>query len=104
MHRTYDGTTSPTRITWYSDRSRNSQPWRSFRGRNVLDVWDAWLDDYRNPTLAEALKGYQIVERFGQGLEIARRALEANGNPPLEFLFQPPTAPEWVHVTVRKRR
>ena len=61
------------------------------------------ITDYRNPTLAEALKGYGFVERFGQGLEIVRQTLAANGNPEVEFQFEPPEAPTWVHAVVRKR-
>jgi hypothetical protein len=61
------------------------------------------VDPNRNPTLAEALKGYRFVEQFGQGMEIVRRTLIANGHPPAEFQFEPPNAPNWVLAIVRKR-
>ena len=41
--------------------------------------------DYRNPNLAEALRVLGFVQRFGFGIPTARRELERNGNPPLEF-------------------
>jgi len=103
MHRTYDGTAAPARVTWYSDRVEILSPGGPFGAVTPSTFGLPGFTDYRNPTLAEALKGYGFVERFGQGLEIARRAMAANGNPPLEFLFPPAEAPAWVHVTVRKR-
>ena len=102
MHRTYDGTASPCRVTWYIDRVEILSPGGPFGAVTPQTFGLPGFTDYRNPTLSEALKGYGFVERFGQGLEIARAALTANGNPPLEFQFQPVEAPAWVHVTVRK--
>jgi ATP-dependent DNA helicase RecG len=56
------------------------------------------VTDYRNPTLASALKSYGFVERFGVGIAIARARLEKNGNPPPEFTV------EDAHVLVTVRR
>ena len=103
MHRNYEGTTSPVRVTLYSDRVEILNPGGTYGTVTPETFGFPGITDYRNPTLAEALKGYGFVERFGQGIEIARRALAANGNPPPEFSFQPREAPNWVHVTVRKR-
>ena len=102
MHRTYEGTASPVRVTWYADRVEILSPGGPFGAVTPETFGWPGITDYRNPTLAEALKGYGFVERFGQGLELARRLLEDNGNPPAEFAFPPPEAPQWVHVTVRK--
>jgi len=55
--------------------------------------------DYRNPLLAEAMKVLGFVQRFGLGLPLARQELEKNGNPPLEFSFQPSS----VLVTIWRR-
>jgi ATP-dependent DNA helicase RecG len=55
------------------------------------------VTDYRNPHVAEAMKNLGYVQQFGYGLEIARRELAANGNPPLEFQIQP------AHVLVAVR-
>jgi ATP-dependent DNA helicase RecG len=102
MHRTYEGTNSPVRVTWYSDRIEILSPGGPYGSVTPSIFGQPGYADYRNPTLAEALKGYGFVERFGQGLEIVRRALAANGNPPVQFDLQPPEAPFWVNVTVRK--
>jgi ATP-dependent DNA helicase RecG len=47
------------------------------------------LTDYRNPTIADAMKTLGIVERFGFGIPAAREACEKNGNPPPEFAVEP---------------
>ncbi|MGP0091274.1 MAG: ATP-binding protein [Xanthobacteraceae bacterium] len=103
MHRTYDGANAPVRVTWYSDRIEILSPGGPFGAITPETFGQPGFTDYRNPTIAEALKGYGFVERFGQGLEIVRRALAANGNLPAEFQFEPPNAPTWVHAIVRKR-
>ena len=102
MHRNYEGTGAPVRVTWYSDRIEILSPGGPFGAVTPATFNMPGATDYRNPTLAEALKGYGFVERFGQGLEIARRELRRNGNPPPEFDFPPAEAPSWVHVIVRK--
>ncbi|MFZ1102961.1 MAG: ATP-binding protein, partial [Hyphomicrobiaceae bacterium] len=89
MHRSYEATNSPVRVTWYADRVEFLNPGGPF-GAVTPDIFgQPGYTDYRNPTLAEALKGYGFVERFGQGFEIVRRTLEANGNPPVVFQLQP---------------
>ncbi|MBI1779587.1 MAG: putative DNA binding domain-containing protein [Proteobacteria bacterium] len=103
MHRTYEGTTSPVRVTWYSDRVEILSPGGPFGVVTPLTLGLPGYTDYRNPTLAEALKGYGFVERFGQGIEIARMALAQSGSPAPQFRCEPEEAPVWVHVTVRKR-
>ena len=103
MHRTYDGTNAPVSVMWYSNRVEIQSPGGTYGAVTPATFGTPGITDYRNPTLAEALKGYGFVERFGQGLEIARQALDRNGNPEPEFSFPPDEAPVWVHVTLRKR-
>ena len=103
MHRTYEGTAAPVRVTMYCDRIEILNPGGPFGAVTPETFGLPGVTDYRNPTLSEALKGYGFVERFGQGLEIARRALEANCHPPPGFDFEPQDAPAWTNVTVRKR-
>jgi len=57
------------------------------------------VTDYRNPLIAEAMKSLGYVQRFGMGIPLARKELQANGSPPLEFDCQP----EAVLATVRRR-
>ncbi|MFI9216091.1 ATP-binding protein [Streptomyces werraensis] len=43
------------------------------------------VNDYRNPSLAAAMKSLGYVNRFGRGIGRVRAALDRNGNPPAEF-------------------
>jgi len=95
MHRAYEGTNAPVRINWFSDRVEIQSPGGLY-GQVTPDNYDR-VSDYRNPVLAEAMKGLGYVERFGTGIARARSALQANGNPPPEFTF------ESTHVLVTIR-
>jgi ATP-dependent DNA helicase RecG len=99
LHRTYKGSNAPVRLTWYDDRVEIQSPGGPYGQVTLENFGTPGLTDYRNPTLAEALKNLDYVEKFGVGLAIARQALEKNGNPPAEFTAQPTT----VHVTIRQR-
>ncbi|MDD4094465.1 MAG: ATP-binding protein, partial [Methanothrix sp.] len=57
------------------------------------------VTDYRNPHLAEAMRVLGYVQRFGIGIEIARKLLEENGNPPPIFDVER----NFILVTVRKQ-
>lgn len=87
MHRTYEGTNAPVRIHWFMDRVEILNPGGLY-GQVTPESFGR-VSDYRNPTLAEALKALGYVDRYGSGIEKVRRALAANGNPPPEFEFQP---------------
>ena len=56
------------------------------------------VSDYRNPSLAEALRVLGFVQRFGVGIATARRELRSNGSPPPEFEVNP----SYVGVTLRR--
>jgi ATP-dependent DNA helicase RecG len=98
MHRTYEGTNAPIRITWFSDRIEIQNPGGPFGQVNRQNFGQPGITDYRNPHLAEAMKNLGYVQRFGIGIQLARKELEKNGNPPPEF------APEDAHVLVIVRR
>lgn len=98
LHRTYDGTAAPTRVTWFADRIEIQSPGGPFGQVTASNFGREGITDYRNPTLAEALKSLGFVERFGVGIPIARARLSANGNPPPEFVV------EGGHVAVIVRR
>ena len=85
MHRNYDGTNAPVRITWFSDRIEIQNPGGPFGQVTRDNFGKPGITDYRNPHLAEALKNLGYVQRFGVGIALARRALEANGNPELQY-------------------
>ncbi|AOT61060.1 ATP-binding protein [Streptomyces fradiae] len=96
MHRNYETSHAPTRIVWFDDRIEITNPGGPF-GQVRDDNFDR-VTDYRNPSLAAALKGLGYVNRFGRGIGRVRRALEDNGNPPAEFQVDESS---WV-VVVRR--
>jgi ATP-dependent DNA helicase RecG len=93
MHRSYEATHAPVRVYWYDDRIEIGNPGGPFGIVGIENFGEPGVADYRNPNLAEAMRVLGFVQRFGFGLAIARRALEENGNPPLELNVQP------THVT-----
>ena len=57
------------------------------------------ITDYRNPNVAEVMRNLGFVQRFGVGIQIARKALQDNGNPAPEFHVEV----NHIQVTLRKR-
>ncbi len=97
MHRSYEATNAPVRVTWYDDRIEITSPGGPFGAVTVENFGQPGVSDYRNPSLAEALRVLGFVQRFGVGIATARRELQANGNPPPEFEVNP----SHVGVTLR---
>jgi ATP-dependent DNA helicase RecG len=85
MHRTYEATNAPVRITWYKSHLDIFSPGGPFGIVTELNFGRPGYTDYRNPNIAEAMKVLGFVQRFGAGLQTARRELEKNGNPPMNF-------------------
>ena len=100
LHRTYEGTSAPVRITWFHDRIEIQNPGGPFGQVTTENFGTPGVTDYRNPHLAEAMKVLGYVQRFGVGIQTARRELEKNGNPPPEF--EPRS--ENVLAVVRRRK
>lgn len=99
MHRTYEGTNAPTRVTWYNNRIEVLSPGGTFGVVNAGNFGKPGFADYRNPNLAEAMRTLGYVQRFGMGIFIANRALKEAGHPQLEFDF-----PEnFVLATIRAK-
>lgn len=98
MHRTYEGTYAPVRVYWFDDRIEITNPGGPFGIVTVENFGRSGFNDYRNPTIAAALKTLGFVQRFGFGIAESRRSLQANGNPPLEFQVEPTI----VLATVRR--
>lgn len=84
LHRSYEATNTPVRITWFNDRVEIFSPGGLFGQVNESNLGQG-ATDYRNPHIAEALKNLGFVQRFGFGIPIAEKALLSNGNPPIEF-------------------
>ena len=87
MHRSYEGTNTPVRIHWFSDRVEIASPGGLY-GRITPDNFGAGDTDYRNPLLAEIMANLGFAQRFGLGVPLARQALATNGNAAPEFEFQ----------------
>ncbi|MDN5917066.1 MAG: putative DNA binding domain-containing protein [Pseudonocardia sp.] len=85
LHRNYEATASPVRLTWYRDRIEVFSPGGPYGTVTAENFGRSGVTDYRNPVLAEAMRSLGYVQRFGAGLEIARKASTANGNPQPEF-------------------
>lgn len=88
MHRNYETTNAPVRVTWFSDRIEIQNPGGPFGQVTVENFGTPGVTDYRNPTLAEALKTLGFVQRFGAGIPLARKSLADNGNPDMEFRIE----------------
>ena len=85
LHRSYEKITSPVNVHWYNDRVEIISPGGPFGASPGPDFPQKGLREYRNPGLAEAMKALGFVQRYGTGVNQARRAMEKNGNPPLEY-------------------
>jgi ATP-dependent DNA helicase RecG len=98
LHRNYESTNAPVRITWFSDRIEIQNPGGPFGQVNRENFGQPGVTDYRNPNLAEAMKNLGYVQKFGMGILLARKELQKNGNPPPEFIV------EDAHLLVIVRR
>ena len=100
MHRTYEATHAPIRVSWFSDRIEVISPGGAFGAVSAENFGHPGLTDYRNPNLADAMKTLGYVQRFGVGIGIARRHLEKAGHPPPEF----DVSSSFVRVTIYAAR
>lgn len=96
VHRTYEISNAPVRVLWFEDRIEISNPGGPY-GAVSPDNFDR-VNDYRNPSLAAAMKTLGYVNRFGRGIERMRLQLRRNGNPDPEF----EVTREWWRVTLRR--
>ena len=99
MHRTYDGTNAPVHVYWFDDRIEINSPGGPYGALTPENFGRPGVIDYRNPTLAEAMRVLGLVQRYGFGIPAARRELRAAGQSDPEFRVDR----LWVHCTVRAR-
>ncbi len=97
LHRTYE-VQAPVYWYWFSDRVEIHSPGGLYGRVNESNFGQPGATDYRNQTLAEGLKVTGFVQRFGMGIELARRRCAENGNPPPAFTFSPSA----VLATIRR--
>ncbi|MCZ2096754.1 MAG: putative DNA binding domain-containing protein [Anaerolineae bacterium] len=97
LHRSYEGTNAPVRVSWFDDRIEVVSPGGPFGAVTVDNFGEPHLADYRNPNVAEAMRVLGLVQKFGAGIAITRATMRDNGNPPPEFTV----SPSHVLVTLR---
>ena len=96
MHRSYQSHT-PTRFYWFDDHIEISNPGGLY-GEATPEHFP-YRNDYRNPVVAGALFALGYVNRYGQGILRAQKALTENGNPLPKFDFDS----QWFSVRIDKR-
>lgn len=85
LHRTYERTNAPVRIYWFNDRIEINSPGGPYGNVTPENFGESGITDYRNPNIGDVLKTFGFIQAFGRGIAIARKEMEKNGNPPLEF-------------------
>ena len=84
IHRDYFLGNAPIKFYEYKkNRIEISNPGGLY-GRAKPDNFP-FVNDYRNPLLAEAMKVIGVVNKYNRGVAKANRELEKNGNPPAKF-------------------
>ena len=99
MHRAYEATNAPVRLTWFNDRIEIHNPGGAFGVVTRENFGRPGVTDYRNPNLADAMKVMGFVQRFGVGIATAKRELRENGNAEPEFVVED----TFVHAIIRGR-
>ena len=97
MHRDYETSNAPVRVTWFDDRVEVQNPGGPFGTVTEENFGQPGFTDYRNPNLAESMKVLGYVQRFGVGIPTAKRLLKEAGHADIEFT----TSATHVLVTVK---
>ena len=85
LHRTYEKTNAPIRVYWFNDRIEIISPGGPYGNVTAENFGTPGITDYRNPNIADVLKTFGYIQAFGRGIAIARKMLQDNGNPEIEF-------------------
>jgi ATP-dependent DNA helicase RecG len=85
LHRSYEATHAPVRVYWFDDRIEIHNPGGPFGAVTPENFGQPGVTDYRNPNVAEAMRALGFVQRFGAGIQIARKLLGER----LRFDIQP---------------
>jgi ATP-dependent DNA helicase RecG len=95
IHRNYENSTTPVRLTWYSDRIEITSPGGLFGEVTEANFGKPGATSYRNPEVAGAAKLLHFTQRFGIGIARARDGLAKNGNPEPTVVIEP-TFVTWI--------
>ena len=85
MHRAYEASTSPVRVHWFNDRIEIISPGGPYGEVTADNFGQPGYTSYRNPNLAEAMRVSGLVQRYGVGIPMVRRALRDNHQPEPAF-------------------
>ena len=124
MHRDYEASTNPIRVHWLNDRVEIVSPGGPYGEVTVDNFGQPGYTSYRNPSLAEAMRvsglvqqrygavRWQdlsgpwfamrvsgLVQRYGAGIPLVRRALRDNRQSEPDFNVDA----NWVRCTIRIR-
>ncbi len=99
MHRNYEGTNSPIRIYWFNDHIEVISPGGPFGEVTIENFGKSGITDYRNLSLAGAMKTLGFVQGFGVGISAAKKRLQEAGNP--EPIFDVSSNFVIVHIRAR---
>lgn len=99
MHRTYEATNAPVHVYWYNDRIEILSPGGVFGAITAENFGEPGFIDYRNPNLADAMRTFGFVQRFGMGIPIARKLLAEAGHPAPKFAINGTHA--WATILAR---
>ncbi len=89
IHRDYETTNAPVRVTWFDDRIEIQNPGGPFGSVTTANFARPGVTDYRNANLAESMKVLGYVLRVGVGIPTAQRLLREDGHPEPEFMVEP---------------
>ncbi len=85
LHRIYESTNAPVRVYWFNDRIEINSPGGPYGNVTQENFGEPGITDYRNPNIGDVLKTFGFIQAFGRGIATARKEMEKNGNPPIEF-------------------
>ena len=85
LHRVYESSNSPVQVSWFDDRIEIASSGGPFGDVTAETFGQPGLVSYRNPNLAEAMRVVGLVQRYGAGIPLARRALRDNDQAEPEF-------------------
>ncbi|MEK7287349.1 MAG: ATP-binding protein [Elusimicrobiota bacterium] len=98
LHRSYENTNAPIHLYWFEDRVEIQNPGGPFGEVNRINFGKTGVYDYRNLHIATVMKELGYVQRFGIGIELARKACRVNGNPDPDFAVED----TFISVTLRR--
>ncbi len=99
FHRAYERTHAPIRVYWFDDRIEVNSPGGPYGNVTPENFGQPGITDYRNPDIGDVLKTFGFIQAFGRGIAIARKEMQKNGNPPIEFSVNQ----SFVLCTLRKK-